>query len=175
MKWKETLIHFLKNKVLGIIIVGIAGSFIYDLIKSAPILTTISSFITWIGKLLMMNIPVWAAILSMLVLGTSYFIIKWYKDNEYKNFLNFNEGFYFDVLWKWRYRPTSDPDKFVVVDVKPYHAGCDTQLLFYEDSGLFICGQCGSGFDLDGKYNEAKRLIEIDIRKRDPKNQAQMK
>jgi hypothetical protein len=119
---------FLTGSVLGIIILGLSTNWIYDLLKTVPIIGFISKILNIVRvsviNFFMFSIPIWSIILIIAVMVIVIALINSFNKEKPAPYLNYREDVFKNWVWKWDY--TIDG---VITNVTPYCPKCDVMLV----------------------------------------------
>ena len=141
---------------LGTIFLSVIASFVYDFIKSEPILTSLYSVILFIvnGVLhfLSLQITVWWILVFLTVLFLASRIVDKLTTEvvpEPPEFTNYTEDRFHQWLWKWTWKWNSQSKKWFVDNLTPYCTDCNVRLVDRSNylSSMAHCPNCNQRFE----------------------------
>lgn len=139
------------------IIFGIISSFIYDLIKEKPILSTLSSIFetiaNFLSKILQTELKVWWILVLLIAYKLMQLIIKEYHNSIIpdlpSNIKDYKKDTFTNWIWKWEWKWRPNEKKWIIENLRAYCKNCDIKLL--DKSSLFDttmqCPKCQKKFE----------------------------
>lgn len=164
MKFNKQLLLY----ALGTILLSIIASFIYDFIKSEPILTSFYSAILFIVNevlhFLSLQVTVWwILVFLMLLFLTSRLVDKLTTETvpEPPEFTNYTEDRFHQWLWKWTWEWDFNSKKWFVDNLTPFCADCNVRLVDRSNylRSISHCPSCNQRFE--STYNNYEYKDEI--------------
>jgi hypothetical protein len=138
---------------------SVIGSFVYDILRGKPILSTFIDITKSIWEftidLLSYDLKVWwlliiVALIILIIYLTHYFNT---QDSQEPKFINYREDRFKNWRWTWNWKLNERNNKWSVVDLTPYCPKCGTTLL--DNSTVFEstyeCPNCDFN---TGRYNQ---------------------
>ncbi len=143
---------FFTKTILGIIIIGVISSFIYDLFKQLPILSTIGWFLNVVydAAITTLNYPIRIWVILLLIFGL-YGIYYGFKKSVKKiepEWLQYKKDIFKTWIWKWEYKLDNNSGRYHIQNLAPYCPDDEVQLL---SNGLswnreFYCPKCNKTY-----------------------------
>ena len=164
---KEKKEHWLKSSwtmSIASVILSFLLTIANDYFKSRPILYTIKSILTTLGKIILIvlkfDIKVWFLILAVFVF---YLINKLRKKNLIKpDFYNYREEKFKRWKWSWKWEINYNKSGWFITDLKAHCPNCDTPMIEHTSKyGLnFDCPRCDFIAN-DGQCDEPHKIERI--------------
>ncbi len=158
----------MKKNYLYSLIAGIStsviGSFIYDLWKSKPFLSTLGEIVkaiwNFIALILNYEVKVWWFLMAIFILiGIIYLILKFNAEvNSIPKFTDYKEDRFKNWRWTWDWKLNKRTNKWNVTDLTPYCPKCETILLDNSTmfDSIYECPNCDFS---TGRYNQPSENI----------------
>jgi phage FluMu protein Com len=159
--------------ILGIGTTIIASPFadmLSDKVKSIPILSYFIKLLTWLWQSILSIFTYRVSVWFVLTIIVAVFAVKKLVDKikkvEIPEYSDYNEGVFFNWIWKWEYKFDNVKGKWSIINLRPFCPNCNTMLL---NNSTYIdiqynCPRCNDNYSKRGIYNspapEDKRKIE---------------
>lgn len=151
---------------------AIIASFVYDKVKSYPLLTTVLKIFQWCIKailsVLQFEIPVWAIILFAILAILILRIIVWFKSktSPLPDWISYRSDRFKNWKWVWEYQ-LSDKGKYEVTKLLPLCPNCQKKMMFYSDilENSYTCPLCERRYGTRSNtyYEDRSQILQLII------------